>query len=633
MTWVKAIQLLNWGPFEGEHRIELEADTYAVVARDEADPRRSNWIGKSRLLSAIPYALYGVRPERTEDDCITLDAPAMMVRIELSTGSVIERGRKRGKATKVVASDLLNPNWQAESDGATLAAEGWVGLDRGDFFSTSFFRQKQIAKLLTMDPSERGPLFFGWIGLERADACIERARKSVEIASSRVESLTAELGRLELSIRDLTEQAGYDSYKPALEGSIAELEAAQKETERTLSSIAATEAAIAFASLNERGKAGRKQLDMLDSEEKLVQRKSVAEEARAELDKGIGAVQEDRARACSIASGTFAGSCPVTGGECPVADEIRAKVPEAEARVVELDGSLAELETKRQTEHGKAVRAAADIHERKALELTLGGMRQRARELKAAAGDAAVPEEPPDGEVLRDRLKSTAEALAGARRDLAELEKLEKKRVDAAAQLEEAKLEEATAGASALVFERARRSVAKKSLEEIELAATTLLSDAGVPLAVAIRWELEGSGLASYCDACGVGYAISKKVKQCARCGAARGPKTIDRLDIVTSEVSGAAEDLGGLSVQLAAAAWLRGRRGSAWTAGFIDEPFGALDEANRKAVSSHLAAALRGRYGFEQALVVAHQRDALAGLKRRIEVVASEGRARIEVA
>lgn len=634
MTWVKAVVLMNWGPFEGEHRIELEADTYAVVAHALDDARRSNWLGKSRLLAAVPYALYGVRPERTEDECITRGTPAMMVRLELSTGAVIERGRKRGKATKVVATWREGEGTkQAESDGASLAAESWVGLDRGDFFATSFLRQKQISRMMTMEPSERGPLFFGWIDLGRADSAIETAHRRTELASAQVDRLTNELARLDLAISDLTESAGYETYKTALETSIEENEAALVETEKTLANIGPTEAAIAFADVDAKGRAARAQLDALPTEAALLAKKQAAEESVAKFDRDIGAQESDRARACSVLTGEFEGECPITGNPCPVADDIRAAGLEAGARVQELDGTILDLQGHRSLEAKKVADVGVEIHNRKALDLTLGGLRQRARELKAQAGGAAVPEVPPDGDALRSKAKQTTEALVAARADLATLEKHQASKLKLQAQLDEAKHQEATAGASTLVFERARRNVASRSLGEIESGATELLADAGVPLSVAIRWELEGSGLASFCTSCGVGFSTSKKVKQCARCGAERGPKMMDRLDVVTSSASGAAEDLGGLAVQLSAAAWLRGRRSSPWTAGFIDEPFGALDEANRRAISSHLAAALRGRYGFEQALVVSHQRDSIAGLKRRIEVISDGQRARLEVA
>jgi DNA repair exonuclease SbcCD ATPase subunit len=107
----------------------------------------------------------------------------------------------------------------------------------------------------------------------------------------------------------------------------------------------------------------------------------------------------------------------------------------------------------------------------------------------------------------------------------------------------------------------------------------------------------------------------------CTRCQAARGPNLINKLDFVLSDRSGAAEDLAGAALQLSASAWLRAEKGSLWETAIIDEAFGQLDGANRRALGRHLAALLAGRYGFSQALVVAHSSDVLEALPGRIEI------------
>ena len=70
-------------------------------------------------------------------------------------------------------------------------------------------------------------------------------------------------------------------------------------------------------------------------------------------------------------------------------------------------------------------------------------------------------------------------------------------------------------------------------------------------------------------------------MKACERCGAERGRKLDQKMRLDLSDVSGGAEDLGGVFFQLAAARWLRDWRQSNWAIFLIDEPFGALDRAN----------------------------------------------------
>jgi hypothetical protein len=113
---------------------------------------------------------------------------------------------------------------------------------------------------------------------------------------------------------------------------------------------------------------------------------------------------------------------------------------------------------------------------------------------------------------------------------------------------------------------------------------------------VTARWSREGDDLATVCEACGTAFPKSRKVKECARYGGARGPNLIEKLELDLSDRSGAAEDLVGGAMQFAAAAWLRRERGVAWSTAFLDEPFGSLDEAHRRGLASPRRPSCRAR-------------------------------------
>jgi DNA repair exonuclease SbcCD ATPase subunit len=117
----------------------------------------------------------------------------------------------------------------------------------------------------------------------------------------------------------------------------------------------------------------------------------------------------------------------------------------------------------------------------------------------------------------------------------------------------------------------------------------------------------------------------------CGKCGAAREHKSDGKLHLALSDRSGAAEDLGGLAFQLAAARWLRSRRGSPWSVVVLDEPFGALDEHNRRALATSLTGLIGD--GFEQAFVVAHDRRTLDAMPNRILVRAHAKHSTVELA
>jgi DNA repair exonuclease SbcCD ATPase subunit len=113
------------------------------------------------------------------------------------------------------------------------------------------------------------------------------------------------------------------------------------------------------------------------------------------------------------------------------------------------------------------------------------------------------------------------------------------------------------------------------------------------------------------------------RIKECASCGAARGKKVEDRLDVVLSDRSGAAEDLAGIAVMLAASELIRSLKESCFGVACLDEPFGALDKANRKAFAHGLVTMLRD--GWEQVFVVAHDDALMDAMPGRIVIEASD--------
>lgn len=163
----------------------------------------------------------------------------------------------------------------------------------------------------------------------------------------------------------------------------------------------------------------------------------------------------------------------------------------------------------------------------------------------------------------------------------------------------------------------AQRKIAEEVLGHIENEANAMLADAAIPLTVHVQWSREGQGLARACEACGASFPASAKIKACTRCNAPRGPQMQNKLDFVLSDQSGAAEDLAGIAVQLAASAWLREDRKSDWEPIVIDEAFGQLDAANRRSLAQHLGQLIGGK----QALIIAHHAQVLDALPGRIVI------------
>jgi hypothetical protein len=130
---IESVRLVNWGCFKGEHVLDLDAIPYAVVATREGDPERSNWNGKTMLLEAIPFALYGVHRHRLEEGWISKGEVESSVTL-MFDGWTVCRFRVPGKGTQLevrMYNRDLKPEFRGDEfkgDEAQRKIEELVGL-------------------------------------------------------------------------------------------------------------------------------------------------------------------------------------------------------------------------------------------------------------------------------------------------------------------------------------------------------------------------------------------------------------------------------------------------------------------------------------------------------------------------
>ena len=632
---IAKIQFHNWMRFRGEHALELDAKAYAVVARGTHDPERSNWLGKSSFLEAIDFALWGRHRFRTEDEWISNGEPIGEVRLTLDDGSTILRHRERGKRTTLHFRSSDVPNGAMSDEAQRIVAET-VGFGSEDFLVTSYFQQRQMARLILADPGTRMDLVSGWLRLGPLERCDDRIKAEVATLANQIAQADAQIA----SIAELERSALDGATRDVLVASVAsaeiivekrrsQREAAQTAVALNLALISARSKVDDFEALIRDGKALRAELDADDGPGlEAAHSKARAEEmetaARARSARTAMGEKRDLSR------GEFDGRCPVAGIDCPAKSDINQDRKRGlklfeDARTISSEAELAYLFAKQDEQT-----ARARLQEFQRKESRLQTMREQAARMEIDYERAKRGGEPEDPIVLRQRLDD-----AGGKYDSAVgVLNLERSRISAydAHVVRRAGLESglgvlrarlSVLREAAVVFGKqgAQRRVAEGALGEIESGANAMLREASMDLSVSVRWSREGSGPARACDACGNPFPASVKVKVCPRCAAARGPNLINKLDFVLSDRSGAAEDLGGVALQLSASSWLRDELGSRWETAMLDEPFGQLDGANRRALGRHLAALLGGRYGFAQAFVVAHSPDVLGALPGRLEI------------
>lgn len=661
--WVSRVELRNWFRYRGEHVLELEPKVYGVTATTEADPERSNWQGKSSLLNAVAFALYGWLPEyvRGADDWITRGESEGRVSVVLSDGSAIDRWRKRGKSTQVVASEGSNLKQGMSSQASAQdLINRLVGLSEADFFATCFFEQRAIAKFVRARPGDRLEVVRGWLDLQPLVAAEGWARAKLAAAVDLEKSIVAESKRWQdltssrlqdLGVPDEVRESrdSVDVWIRHQEADLEQAVAVSRDEAREGERLAARAKSLVedravlerYESLESqrRGLSSRlqgMQQRLAEARESVTLLRDVEQASRADLTRA----QDEHRQKCELARGEFDGRCPVAGIDCPVKDKIngdrkksRQLVKEAEKNLARaegdyrkqkmlLDGALRVLDEGRDLQQG-----VAELTSRiDALAPTV----ERVKRVGAAEGGAAQPDVDElwsQVSLLEAHLRNCQEGRGLIAQGWRELDRLVGERKVVAANV--ALLREVVA---LLGPGGAQKEVAVAELERIQALANETLRRSGVDLSVAVRWGRESSSqLAPTCDECGR-VGITGSAKNCPACGKPRRPKVQEKLDVDLSDRSGAAEDLAGLELQLAASAWLRERRGARLSVTFVDEPFGALDPAHARGLSAQLAGILSGG-GSRQAFVIAHSPSAMDALPGRIRVTGHrDGSSKVEV-
>ena len=176
-----------------------------------------NGVGKSTLLEAIAWALYGGDTARGGKDSIRFSRAAAraQVRVELE----FELGGHRYRVVRglTMAELYLDGGEQPIANSATAVGEllqRRLGMSRAEFFNTYFTGQKELAVMASLTATERAQFLSRVLGYERLRVAQERAeqrRRDLrnEIAGMRSgmpdpEALAAQEGEARRHVADAT---------------------------------------------------------------------------------------------------------------------------------------------------------------------------------------------------------------------------------------------------------------------------------------------------------------------------------------------------------------------------------------------------------------------------------------------
>ena len=195
----------------------------------------ANGAGKSSLLDAITWALWGRARARRDEELVHLGQHDMYVQLEFEQEGLLYqviRRRSRGKSTGTldlialdeagVPNNISEPNMR----GTQEKINRLLNLDYETFVHSAFLQQGKADAFTTKTPRERKQILSDILGLARWEDYEESAKEKIK-------GIETEIGMRQMQIDEITREI---EQEPALTAAVAEAEQQQQEAERALRS-------------------------------------------------------------------------------------------------------------------------------------------------------------------------------------------------------------------------------------------------------------------------------------------------------------------------------------------------------------------------------------------------------------
>lgn len=173
--WIRSLHLENWMLFR-DVRLDFSLDNriIGVVGRyidDELSSDRSNRSGKSSLVEAVKFLLYGVGRDRSHVKLINRTAYHENLDMRVSGTLVMNGGSEvkisRGRTHKgdpwVDVEGHSGAGWKKSNE--YLASI--LGFTHNEFVNTCYFGQGDIHQFMASDSKAKRELILNWLGQER----------------------------------------------------------------------------------------------------------------------------------------------------------------------------------------------------------------------------------------------------------------------------------------------------------------------------------------------------------------------------------------------------------------------------------------------------------------------------------
>jgi exonuclease SbcC len=215
------LKLRNFMAYHSEVALDFQGIRLAALTGE-------NGAGKSSLLDAITWALWGRARAKRDDDLIHLGQAEMEVEYTFDLNRDVYRIIRKRDASRKGRSDLSlhvsdAGGWRTLTEGSLRSTQSKINqlmrLDYDTFINSAFLLQGRADEFTTKPAGERKKILADILGLQIYDEYAERAKALAGAKENEANIIANEIGRIEL---ELAQESKYQ----------AELAEAQREAEQ-----------------------------------------------------------------------------------------------------------------------------------------------------------------------------------------------------------------------------------------------------------------------------------------------------------------------------------------------------------------------------------------------------------------
>lgn len=188
------LKLKNFGPYK-----ELEIDfsslsVTGIVCNYKDNPLRSNGGGKTKILEAITYCIYGVGRDQFEEELIRENEEVMQAYLSFDKdGKLIEIERTKSESKTLL---VLKINGMDKSESKPETEDKiikLIGMDYDLFSATVFFEQDKNDNFTSANPSVRKEYLKKLLKLEIWDECYAKAKDKTDQVEAELNAAKSQL--------------------------------------------------------------------------------------------------------------------------------------------------------------------------------------------------------------------------------------------------------------------------------------------------------------------------------------------------------------------------------------------------------------------------------------------------------